>query len=82
MKLYNVIAPDCEGDSHGWDLFVRASNTTDAIRHWQQYYQTSEFPYRIDELPSHNGRSQAINWNDLLCVWINPRMKQMQRLQK
>ncbi len=50
MTLYNVRADDWDGTPHGNDLFVRAENPQDAVKHWQIYYGVDdELPDSVDD---------------------------------
>ena len=63
-SLFFVIYTDDDGIN--MDLFVEASSGAEALRLWQDYFQTDEMPMRIDAVPSLTGVPRAISWYSLV----------------
>ena len=66
--LYFVHADGFDGEPHGNDLFVRADNPQQAVKIWQDYYETESHPTRVNEIPV-DGAIGAIHWTSIPCVW-------------
>jgi hypothetical protein len=57
---------------HAFDrsLFVRCETVREAIRFWQGYFETSEEPHEVDQIPTTPAYG-PIAWANVTCVHWN-----------
>ncbi len=69
LQLYYVNADSPDGSPHGNDLFVYAHDPQGAVFYWRDYYQTTDDPQSVVEVPKRT-KAGPVPWQDVPKVWL------------